>query len=45
MVKCLLENEGFEVHLRFVNSQGENVLHLASKTSNPAIFRLLTPHL
>ena len=41
VVECLLAEEGFEAHLYHVNSRGENVLHLASKTCNPAMFRLL----
>ncbi|KIX03675.1 uncharacterized protein Z518_07228 [Rhinocladiella mackenziei CBS 650.93] len=45
VVEYLLEQEGFEAHLRYVNSRGETVLHLASKTCNPAIFRLLVPRL
>lgn len=43
VVECLLAEEGFEAHLCHVNSRGENVLHLASKTCNPAMFRLLVP--
>lgn len=45
VVAYLLGQPGFEVHLRYVNSRGENVLHLASKTCNPAIFRFLVPRL
>ncbi|EXJ89941.1 hypothetical protein A1O3_03008 [Capronia epimyces CBS 606.96] len=45
VVEYLLNQEGFEAYLRHVNSNGENVLHLASKTCNPAIFRLLVPRL
>jgi ankyrin repeat protein len=45
VVEYLLGEEGFEAHLRYVNSRGENVIHLASKTCNPAIFRLLVPRL
>ena len=44
-VEYLLGQEGFEAHLRYVNSRGENVLHLASKTCHPAMFRLLVPRL
>lgn len=44
VVKCLLEQEGFETHLQYTNMRGENVLHLASKTCNPAVMRLLVPH-
>jgi hypothetical protein len=43
VVEYLLGQEGFEAHLRYVNSRGESVLHLASKTCNPAMFRLLVP--
>ena len=45
VVEYLLGQEGFEAHLQYVNSRGENVLHLASQTCNPAIFRLLVPRL
>lgn len=34
---------GLEAHLRYRNSRGENVLHLASKLCNPDMFRLLLP--
>jgi len=45
VVKCLLKQEGFAAHVHHVNSYGENVLHLASKNCNPAIFHLLVPRL
>ena len=45
VVEYLLGEEGFEAHLRYINLHGENVLHLASKTCNPAIFHLLVPRL
>lgn len=41
----LLRQEGIEGHLHYLNSRGENVLHLASKHCNPAMFRLLVPRL
>ena len=45
VVEYLLGQEGFEAHLQYLNSRGENALHLASRTYNPAIFRLLVPRL
>ncbi|KAK6365425.1 hypothetical protein LTR64_008794 [Lithohypha guttulata] len=44
VVQCLLEQEGFEAHLGYLNNRGENVLHLASKNCNPSILRILVPH-
>lgn len=43
VVKYLLTQRGIKTHLEHQNSFGENVLHLASKTCNPEIFRLLVP--
>ncbi|KAL2810639.1 hypothetical protein BDW59DRAFT_168109 [Aspergillus cavernicola] len=43
VVEYLLEKTDFEVHLRYQNSRGENVLHLASRLCNPEMFRLLVP--
>lgn len=43
VVEYLLEENGIEAHLQFRNSRGENVLHLASRHCNPAMFRLLVP--
>ncbi|KAF2267298.1 hypothetical protein CC78DRAFT_490454 [Lojkania enalia] len=43
VVEYLLREEGFEGHLEYVNSHGENVLHMASGRCNPAMFRLLVP--
>lgn len=43
VVEYLLEQKGIEAHLHYRNSHGENVLHLASKRCNPAMFRLLVP--
>ncbi|RYP45020.1 hypothetical protein DL768_008585 [Monosporascus sp. mg162] len=43
MVEYLLGQNGIEAHLRHRNSHGENVLHLASRLCNPAMFRLLVP--
>ncbi len=43
VVEYLLRQEGIERHLHYLNSRGENVLHLASRLCNPAMFRLLVP--
>ena len=43
VVEYLLGQQGIEAHLRHCNSRGENVLHLASRLCNPAMFRLLVP--
>ncbi|KAI9374333.1 hypothetical protein BJX61DRAFT_532446 [Aspergillus egyptiacus] len=43
VVEYLLGKTNFEVHLRYRNSHGENVLHLASRLCNPEMFRLLVP--
>lgn len=43
VVEYLLGEDGIEAHLFHINSRGENVLHLASKHCNPAMFRLLVP--
>ena len=43
VVEYLLEEEGIGAHVSFINSRGENVLHLASKACNPAIFGVLIP--
>lgn len=45
VVEYLLGQEGFEAHVKHINPYGENILHLASKTCNPRMFCLLTPHL
>lgn len=44
VVEYLLGQHGIEAHLQYRNSRGENVLHLASRVCNPAIFRLLVSH-
>ncbi|CAG7998998.1 unnamed protein product [Penicillium salamii] len=44
IVEYLLMENGTETHLRFRNSRGENVLHLASRLCNPDMFRILIPH-
>ncbi|MCJ1435357.1 hypothetical protein MMC27_004729 [Xylographa pallens] len=44
VVEYLLGEKGTEAHLQHLNSRGENVLHLASRLCNPAMFRLLVPH-
>ena len=41
----MLRQQGIGAHLRHRNSYGENVLHLASKFCNPAVFQLLLPHI
>lgn len=43
IVEYLLGENGIETHLRYRNSRGENVLHLASRLCNPVMFRLLIP--
>ncbi|RYO93538.1 hypothetical protein DL763_004334 [Monosporascus cannonballus] len=43
VVEYLLGQNGIEAHLRYRNSRGENVLHLASRVCNPAMLRLLVP--
>jgi hypothetical protein len=43
VVEYLLGQDSIEPHLRYRNSRGENVLHLASRHCNPEIFRLLIP--
>lgn len=45
VVEYLLGQNGIEAHLHYLNSHGENVLHLASGLCNPAMFRLLVPRL
>ncbi|KAF2678070.1 hypothetical protein K458DRAFT_423476 [Lentithecium fluviatile CBS 122367] len=45
VVECFLGEEGFETHLQYVNTHGENFLHMASGPCNPAMFRLLVPRL
>jgi hypothetical protein len=43
VVEYLLGQQGIEAHLQHRNSRGENVLHLASRLCNPAMFQLLVP--
>ena len=43
VVEYLLGQQGIETHLQHRNSHGENVLHLASRLCNPAMFQLLIP--
>ncbi|KAF7877700.1 hypothetical protein EAF04_001371 [Stromatinia cepivora] len=43
VLEYLLAQHDIEAHLRYQNSHGENVLHLASRFCNPAIFRCLVP--
>ncbi|EKG09569.1 NACHT nucleoside triphosphatase [Macrophomina phaseolina MS6] len=45
VVEYLLREEGFEKHLQYLNSRGENLLHMASGACDPAMFRLLVPNL
>ncbi|KAL2263935.1 hypothetical protein VTK26DRAFT_4122 [Humicola hyalothermophila] len=44
-VEYLLSQPGMDAQLRHRNERGENLLHLASQRCNPAVFRLLVPHL
>lgn len=44
VVEYLLRENDIKAHLRYRNSHGENVLHLASRLCNPEMFRLLVPH-
>lgn len=41
MVEYLIAQERLEAHLEYHNSDGENVLHLASRFCNPRVFRIL----
>ena len=43
VVAYLLDQKDIEAHLHYVNSRGENVLHLASQLCNPEMFRILIP--
>lgn len=43
VVGYLLGQQGIEAHLRYRDSQGDNVLHLASRHCNPAMLQLLVP--
>lgn len=43
VVEYLLKENNIDAHLRYRNSRGENVLHLASSLCNPNMFRLLAP--
>lgn len=43
VVEYLLSENDIEAHLRYRNSRGENVLHLASRLCNPEMFHLLIP--
>jgi ankyrin repeat protein len=45
VVEYILREKGFEAYLEYLNSNGENLLHLASAHCNPEIFRLLAPRL
>lgn len=45
VVEYLLKEERFKAHLQYLNSRGENLLHMACGPCNPAMFRLLVPHL
>jgi hypothetical protein len=44
VVEYLLGGNDTEAQIRYRNSRGENVLHLASRVCNPEMFRLLVPH-
>ncbi|KAG9244617.1 hypothetical protein BJ878DRAFT_59934 [Calycina marina] len=43
VVEYLLRQNGIEAPLQHRNSRGENVLLLAARLCNPAMFRLLAP--
>lgn len=43
VVEYLLRQQGIDAHLQHRNSRGENVLHLASRLCNPAMFQLIVP--
>ncbi|KAK0368731.1 ankyrin repeat protein [Colletotrichum limetticola] len=43
VVEYLLQQDGIEAHLHHRNTNGENVLHLASVQCDPAMFRILVP--
>ncbi|KAK1832788.1 hypothetical protein QBC39DRAFT_348224 [Podospora conica] len=43
ILEYLLEQPGMEAHVRHRNAREENVLHLASRFCNPAVFRQLVP--
>lgn len=43
VLEYLLAQQGIEAHLQYRNSRGENVLHLASRHCNPAMFQYLVP--
>jgi type II secretory pathway predicted ATPase ExeA len=43
VVKYLVKENNIDAHLRYQNSRGENVLHLASIMCNPEMFDLLAP--
>ncbi|KAJ5469732.1 hypothetical protein N7539_009350 [Penicillium diatomitis] len=43
VVGYLVKVDGIDTHLRYQNSRGENVLHLASMICNPEIFQILAP--
>lgn len=43
VVEYLLKVNNIDAHLRYRNSRGENVLHLASRFCNPEMFRVLAP--
>jgi ankyrin repeat protein len=43
IVEYLLGQDGIEAHLRYRNSRGENVLHLALGLCNLEIYRILIP--
>ncbi|KAK4042994.1 hypothetical protein C8A01DRAFT_44062 [Parachaetomium inaequale] len=45
VLETLLAQDGIEAHLRHRSPYGENVLHLASRHCNPAVFRRLVPRL
>ena len=45
VLEYLLAQPGIEPHLRHRSADGENLLHLAAKNRNPAVYRLLAPRM
>jgi hypothetical protein len=43
VVEYLVKEDGIDTHLRYQNSRGENILHLASIICNPEMLHLLAP--
>lgn len=43
VVDYLLGEKSIEIHLQHLNAYDGNVLHLASRLCNPALFRIVVP--